>query len=62
MTAAELKRVRLALGLGPVAMARRLNVPYASYWRWEAAKNKVPPLVAMVLAAKPLGPQEEPRR
>lgn len=47
MIAAELKRVRLSLGLGPVAMAEYLHhTPYTTYWRWEAGRNRIPRWVA----------------
>lgn len=50
MTAAELKAARVALGLGPVAMAGRLGMSYANYWRLEQGGGRIRAQIALLVA------------
>lgn len=48
---ADFKKARLALGLGPVEMARQLGVSYPTVWKWETGERTIPPTMALTLEA-----------
>lgn len=50
MTGAELRRALDALGLSPLAAARRWAVPYRTVTDWIAGRSRVPAIVAHVVA------------
>jgi transcriptional regulator with XRE-family HTH domain len=49
LTGAELKRVRLQLGLTQQALAMRLGVQRNSVWRWETGYVRISRLVALAM-------------
>ena len=46
MTAEELTKIRVYLGLGPVDMGRAMGVSYSTYRDWQSGKNRIPPVAA----------------
>jgi transcriptional regulator with XRE-family HTH domain len=49
LTGAELKRIRLRLGLTQTELARELGVTRNSVTRWETGVHKVPPMTTYAL-------------
>lgn len=50
MTGAELRRRLEALGLSPLAAARRWGAPYRTVCDWIAGRSRVPAILAHLLA------------
>jgi len=42
ITAAQLAKIREAFGLSSIQMAKLLNAPHRTYWRWEKGDSRVP--------------------
>ena len=49
MTAAQLKDIRISLGLTITAMAKALNTPRGTYIKWERSERRVPGIVMVAV-------------
>jgi DNA-binding transcriptional regulator YiaG len=49
MNGAELKKIRVELGLGQTALARLLGTPRITYVQWERGDRRIPGVLVVAL-------------